>query len=333
MKKAKIVYFVFLISLCSVSSAGALEIESHKKFIDTTVKKNINWDELNPRAIGFVMDYLAIHETRLEKMKTWGAPYFLLIENILQKYKLPISLKYLAVIESNLNSNALSVAGAVGPWQLMPGTARELGLVVNSQHDERTDLNKSTHAAAKFLMQLHKELGDWLLVIAAYNGGPARLQNIIRKTKSNDFWSIQNHLPAESRNHVKKFIATHYIFEKDGSETTGKKTITQPAIVLTEQELNITDTIAISGKYSALVLTKTLGIDYVQFIRWNNQFDSQVLTGKYLMRLPKDKLMEFNIKRNQILQESVILLMHQNIDYNNTFPAPTKISSSKNQEQ
>ena len=333
MKKAKIVYFVFLISLCSVSSARALEIETHKKFIDTTVKKNINWDELNPRAIGFVMDYLAVHETRLEKMKTWGAPYFLLIENILQKYRLPISLKYLAVIESNLKSNALSVAGAVGPWQLMPGTARELGLVVNSQHDERTDLNKSTHAAAKFLMQLHKELGDWLLVIAAYNGGPARLQNIIRKTKSNDFWSIQNHLPAESRNHVKKFIATHYIFEKDGSETTGKKIIIQPAIILTEQELNITDTIAISGKYSALVLTKTLGIDYIQFMRWNNQFDSQVLTGKYLMRLPKDKLMEFNIKRNQILQESVMMLMHQNIDYNNTFPAPTKTSSSKNQEQ
>ncbi len=333
MKKAKIVYFVFLISLCSVSSARALGIETHKKFIDTTVKKNINWDELNPRAIGFVMDYLAVHETRLEKMKTWGAPYFLLIENILQKYRLPISLKYLAVIESNLKSNALSVAGAVGPWQLMPGTARELGLVVNSQHDERTDLNKSTHAAAKFLMQLHKELGDWLLVIAAYNGGPARLQNIIRKTKSNDFWSIQNHLPAESRNHVKKFIATHYIFEKDGSETTGKKIIIQPAIILTEQELNITDTIAISGKYSALVLTKTLGIDYIQFMRWNNQFDSQVLTGKYLMRLPKDKLMEFNIKRNQILQESVMMHMHQNIDYNNTFPAPTKTSSSKNQEQ
>jgi membrane-bound lytic murein transglycosylase D len=333
MKKTKIVCFVFFISLCSFTSAEVLGIKSHENFTDTTVKKNINWDELNPRAIGFVMDYLAVHEARLEKMKTWGSPYFLLIENILQKYRLPISLKYLAVIESNLKSNALSVAGAVGPWQLMPGTARELGLVVNSQHDERTDLNKSTHAAAKFLMQLHKELGDWLLVIAAYNGGPARLKNIIRKTKSNDFWNIQNHLPAESRNHVKKFIATHYIFEKDGSETTGKKTMTQPAIVLTEQELNITDTITISGKYSALVLTKTLGIDYAQFMRWNNQFDSQVLTSKYLMRLPKDKLVEFKIKRNQILQESVMLLMHQNIDYNNTFPAPTKTSSSKNQEQ
>jgi membrane-bound lytic murein transglycosylase D len=311
------------------TSAKANELKFQENASDTTGKKNINWDDLNPRAIGFVVDYLAVHEARLEKMKTWGSPYFLLIENILQKYRLPLSLKYLAVIESNLKSNALSVAGAVGPWQLMPGTARDLGLIVNSQQDERTDLNKSTHAAAKFLIQLHKELGDWLLVIAAYNGGPARLQNIIRKTKSTDFWKIQNYLPAESRNHVKKFIATHYIFEKDGSETTGKKVIEQPQIVLTELEMKITDTVGISGKYSSLVLSKTLGIDYAQFIRWNNEFDNQVIYGRYLMRLPKDKLMEFNIKRNQILQESVMLLMHQNIDYNNTFPAPIKIATIK----
>jgi membrane-bound lytic murein transglycosylase D len=329
MKKAKITFLFFFISLFCSSSTWAINLKIQESIADTIGKKNINWDELNPRAIGFVMDYLAVHESRLEKMKTWGSPYFLLIENILQKYRLPLSLKYLAVIESNLKSNALSVAGAVGPWQLMPGTARELGLVVNSQQDDRTDLYKSTHAAAKFLIQLHKELGDWLLVIAAYNGGPARLQNILRKTKSNDFWTIQNHLPAESRNHVKKFIATHYIFEKDGSETTGKKLAEASKIILTEQEMHITDTITISGKYSSLVLSKTLGIDYAQFNRWNDQFDNLVILGSYLMRLPKEKLAEFNTKKNQILQESVMLLMHQNIDYNNTFPSPIKIASSK----
>lgn len=329
MKKTKIPFLFFLITLFSFSSAKAIDIKVQEKIVDTIGKKNINWDELNPRAIGFVMDYLAVHEARLEKMKIWGSPYFLLIENILQKYRLPVSLKYLAVIESNLNSNALSVAGAVGPWQLMPGTARELGLIVNSKQDERTDLNKSTHAAAKFLIQLHKELGDWLLVIAAYNGGPARMQNIIRKTKSKDFWTIQNHLPAESRTHVKKFIATHYIFEKDGSETTGKKVAELSKAILTEQEMNITDTITISGKYSSLVMSKTLGIDYAQFNRWNIQFDNLVISGAYLMRLPKDKLMEFKNKKNQILQESVMMLMNQNIDYNNTFYSPTKIASPK----
>jgi membrane-bound lytic murein transglycosylase D len=222
------------------------------------------------------------------------------------------------------------VAGAVGPWQLMPGTARGLGLTVNGQQDERVDLYKSTHAAAKFLIQLHKELGDWLLVIAAYNGGPARMQNIIKKTKSNNFWVIQNHLPAESRNHVKKFIATHYIFEKDGSETTGKKK-SSATTMLTADELSITDTLVISGKYSSLVLSKTLGIDYAQFSRWNPAFDNSVIKGTYSMRLPKDKKIEFNAKKNQILQESVMLIMQQNINYNNNFPEPIKLPErSKN---
>ena len=181
--------------------------------VDSTTYHSINWDNLDPRAIGFVKDYLEIHEERLEKMKSWGMPYFMLIENILKRYRLPATLKYLAVIESDLQSNALSSAGAVGPWQLMPGTARDLGLTVTHSRDDRMDLNKSTHAAAKFLSQLYENLGDWLLVIAAYNGGPARVEQITKKRGSHDFWKIQNDLPAESRTHVKKFIATHYIFE------------------------------------------------------------------------------------------------------------------------
>jgi membrane-bound lytic murein transglycosylase D len=322
---------VCIITFLFSSSADAFGIKNIKNFQDTSQHK-INWDDLNPRAVGFVMDYLSIHQARLEKMKTWGHPYFLLIENILRKYNLPVSLKYLAVIESNLNSNALSLAGAVGPWQLMPSTAKQLGLTVNAQQDERQDLYKSTHAAAKFLMQLHKELGDWLLVIAAYNGGPARMQNIIRKTNSNNFWVIQNHLPAESRNHVKKFIATHYIFEKDGSETTGKKNPSASSI-LTADELNITDTLVISGKYSSLVLSKTLGIDYAQFSRWNLAFDNSVIKGNYSMRLPKDKLIEFNVKKNQILQESVMIIMQQNINYNNSFPQPITLPERSKYKQ
>lgn len=116
------------------------------------------------------------------------------------------TLKYLAVIESDLKSNALSSAGAVGPWQLMPGTARDLGLTVAKGRDDRTDLSKSTHAAARFLSILYKQLGDWLLVVAAYNGGPARLDKIIKRNDNKNFWDIQQELPAESRNHVKNSL-------------------------------------------------------------------------------------------------------------------------------
>lgn len=195
----------------------------HQK--DTSKLPKIQWDELDPRAVGFVKDYLEIHEARLTNMKVWGQPYFFMIESVLNRYHLPPSLKYLAVIESDLKGTALSSAGAVGPWQFMAGTAKDLGLIVTATRDDRMDLYKSTHAAAKFLSRLYEQLGDWLLVVAAYNGGPARVENIIAANKSRDFWMIQHQLPAESRNHVKKFIATHYIFERNGSETTGMKNL------------------------------------------------------------------------------------------------------------
>lgn len=287
-----------------------------------TVGKQINWDDLNPRAVGFVKDYLLLHESRLEKMKSWGLPYFLMIDQILNRYHLPTTLKYLAVIESDLQSNALSVAGAVGPWQLMPETARELGLTVNNRIDERTDLNKSTHAAARFLTTLYEQLGDWLLVVAAYNGGPARVENIIKKKNSRDFWVIQNALPAESRTHVKKFIATHYIFEKDGSETTGKIVQAKPAYVLSPEEIILTDTIVVSGKYNGMVIAKTLGIDIAQFNKWNPAFDQKVANEHYALRLYKDKLDLFRVKHTQILQESVLMMMQQNLQYGNGFPDP-----------
>ena len=147
---------LFLFSM--ILSAGAFAQPINGKVLpakDSSRPAAIQWDELNPRAIGFVKDYLEVHEERLMKMKDWGQPYFLIIEKILKSYRLPSTLKYLAVIESDLKTNALSYAGAVGPWQLMPGTARDLGLTVNESRDDRTDLNKSTHAAAKYLTDLY----------------------------------------------------------------------------------------------------------------------------------------------------------------------------------
>jgi membrane-bound lytic murein transglycosylase D len=291
---------------------------------DTSINGAINWDELNPRAISFVKDYLEVHEERLEKMKTWGAPYFLIIENILAKYRLPKTLKYLAVIESDLKSTAVSHAGAGGPWQLMPETAKELGLIVTNEKDERTDLARSTHAASKYLLQLYEKLDDWLLVIAAYNGGPARVDNILKKKNSSDFWAIQNSLPLESRNHVKKFIATHYIFEKDGSETTGKITRPEPvAIVLNEGDFKISDTLTITGRYSANVIAKYMEMESSLFQKWNQGFERKIAEGPVTIRIPKEKLLLFNNKKSEILNESVYQMIKENIDYAIGFPEAT----------
>jgi membrane-bound lytic murein transglycosylase MltF len=129
-------------------------------------------------------------------------------------------LRYLAVVESELRTSATSRVGAKGPWQLMPETAQILGLKVDQDCDERTDYYKSTPAAARYLKDLYAQFGDWLLVLAAYNGGPAPIHHAIRRSGSRNFWVLQRYLPTETRRHVKRFIATHYYFEGHGSVTT-----------------------------------------------------------------------------------------------------------------
>jgi membrane-bound lytic murein transglycosylase D len=297
-------------------------IAAERNAVDTTIKNEIAWDELNPRAIGFVKDYLAIHKERLTKMKTWGAPYFLSIENILKRYHLPTSLKYLAVIESDLKTTALSSAGAVGPWQLMPGTARDLGLTVAKGRDDRTDLSKSTHAAARFLSILYEQLGDWLLVVAAYNGGPARLDNIIKRNDKKNFWDIQQDLPAESRNHVKKFIATHYIFEGKGSETTGILP-NESVTVLSKEELNGLDSLTINGRYIGEVIADQLEIEWKRFEKWNPLFNEKVSSAPYTLKLPKEKKAVFEIQHDAILKRSVQYQLEEGTKEITGFPIPT----------
>jgi len=175
---------------------------------------------LNVHAVKFVKDYNKRNDEALAKIKQRGSRYFPLMDSIFTIYHLPIQLKYLAAVESELKSSAVSHVGAVGPWQLMSSTARDLSLKINSKYDERTNYHKSTVAAAKYLRDLHNQFGDWLLVIAAYNSGPGRVLSAIKNSGSRNFWVLQNYLPAETRGHVKRFIATHYYFEEYGSITT-----------------------------------------------------------------------------------------------------------------
>lgn len=161
----------------------------------------------------FINKYIKTNSETLGKIKKKSSRTFKMMDGVFTKYDLPLQLKYLAVIESELKNTAVSRVGAVGTWQLMPETARILGLKINADHDERTNTYKSTKAAALYLRDLYTEFNDWLLVLAAYNCGPGPVYRAIKKSGSRDFWQLQHHLPAESRMHVKKFIATHYYFE------------------------------------------------------------------------------------------------------------------------
>lgn len=136
-------------------------------------------------------------------------PFF---EEALEVYGCPLELKYLPIIESALNPNATSSAGAAGLWQLIVTTGRRYNLEVNSLIDERRDPIKSSYAAARYLRDLYKIFQDWTLVIAAYNCGPGNvIKAIHRANEERDYWSIYPYLPRETQGYVPAFIAANYI--------------------------------------------------------------------------------------------------------------------------
>ena len=275
--------------------------------------------QVNPYAETYMQDYLQAHGSFLKRLKVPAIPYFNLIDNILGQYGLPKELKYLAVIESDLKPDATSWVGAKGPWQFMTYTAKDYGLQVNGFIDERTDYFKSTHAAARYLLTLYKDLKDWLLVIAAYNGGPGRVYSAIRQSGSRNFWNLQYFLPTESRNHVKKFIATHYIMEAGNNDFTNSGS--DPALMesgilsakpnLSENDLSTTEVLSISGKYNSIMIAKNIIIDIAEFNHLNPGFDAFLSSGEnYNLRLPSAKMDLFVANRYQILNECVQLLLH-----------------------
>lgn len=279
--------------------------------------------QVNPYAETYMQDYLKAHQGYLLRLRNTGKPYFNFIDRILKQYGLPEELKYLAVIESDLKSTALSAKGARGPWQFMPGTARGFGLVVNQQEDDRIDYSRSTNAAAKYLLSLYKDFKDWLLVIAAYNGGEGRVSNAIKKSGSHNFWDLQYDLPEESRNHVKKFIATHYIMETGNTDgnvansdfnysnlSAGNTSFTAK---LTDAEKKDLDSTEVSGRYTAEVIARNISMDMAEFNHYNPGFDHVLSTGAdYKLQLPSEKMEEFKVKKIAIINESVDQLL-QNV--------------------
>lgn len=135
-----------------------------------------------------------------------------IFEDALEAYQLPLELKYLPVIESSLNPGATSRAGAGGLWQFMPTTGKRYGLEINSLVDERRDPVKASYAAARMLKSLYEIFGDWTLVIASYNCGPANVNKAIKRAGGvRDYWKIYPYLPSETRGYVPAFIAANYV--------------------------------------------------------------------------------------------------------------------------
>lgn len=178
--------------------------------------------ELKKSIASFVNKYNRQNGIFLDRAKAKTESYFVMIDSVLRLNEVPAELKYLAFIESGMNKNPVSRTGAIGPWALMPKAAKQYGLKTG-HNDERLNYSKSTTAAAKLMKDMYAEYGDWLLVVAAYNCGPGSMERAIKRSGSHDYWQLQYFLPAETRSHIKKFIAVHYHFEGHGSLLTMTK--------------------------------------------------------------------------------------------------------------
>jgi len=138
--------------------------------------------------------------------------YFPMIEEQLDKYDIPLEIKYLAVVESALNPAAGSHKGAKGLWQFMYGTGKVYGLKVNSLVDDRYDPYKATVAACEHLIDLYNIYNDWSLALAAYNSGAGNVNRALRKAGgTKNYWAIWPYLPRETRGYVPAFIAVNYV--------------------------------------------------------------------------------------------------------------------------
>lgn len=147
-----------------------------------------------------------------EALRRMG-PYRRMVEEEIRERGLPLSLAYLPIVESWYSPTAVSWVGAAGLWQFMPPTARGMGLRVNRLTDERRDPYRATPMALDFLSQLREQFGSWFLALAAYNGGPGRLERILRRRAPKEnghdglFLGVRSDLPRETRDFVPRFLA------------------------------------------------------------------------------------------------------------------------------
>lgn len=255
----------------------------------------------NPTLERFIRVYLNDRRESISKLMDRATYYFPIFEEYLDKYDLPLEIKYLAIIESALKPNANSSSGAKGLWQFMFATGKQYGLQVNSYVDDRFDPIKSTEAACKYLSDLYNMFDDWDLALAAYNSGPGNVRKAIKRAGGKrNYWEIRQFLPQETRGYLPAFYATYYIFEY--ADTHHLKPTSSK---LTYFEV---DTIHVKKQLSFTKIQKNISIKNELLKALNPQYKREIIpfskSKKYVLTLPKNLIDVFIEKENIIYQST-----------------------------
>ena len=250
-----------------------------------------------------VRSYIELYAVRkramVSRMLGMSKMYFPMIEEVLDRKKIPLELKYLAIVESALNPTARSRAGAMGLWQFMYGTGKMQGLKISSYMDERCDPIKSTEAACEYIQFLYDMFGDWQMVLAAYNGGPGTVSKAIRRSGGKTtYWEIRPYLPRETQGYVPAFIAVNYVM------THWEEHNMYPAVAkITYADV---DTVNIKQELSFQQIAKVLNMS-VDEIRYLNPCYKRGTVPHsedvcYALCLPTEKIGSFIANENEIYE-------------------------------
>ena len=248
---------------------------------------------------GSINFYTERRRSQVSNMLGLAHYYFPIFEKALDKYGIPQELKYLAVIESALDPNAVSPQGATGLWQFMTPTARGLNLEVNSLVDERRDPIKASEMAAKYLKELYSIYHDWSLAIASYNCGMGNVNKALRRVSSSvekpDFWTIYPYLPAETRGYVPAFIAANYVMTYYNDHNIVPALIKRPLV---------TDSVWVNKRVHFQQIADVLQIPIEEIRLLNPQYRKDIIPGdihSYALILPTQQIAAYIMSEDSIV--------------------------------
>lgn len=269
------------------------------KSLPTTIEMPFNSIVRN-----YVDLYVDRRRSLVETMLGLSLYYMPMFEEALEIEGLPLELRNLPIIESALDPNAVSRAGATGLWQFMLTTARGLGLEINTLVDERRDPPAASRAAARYLKQLYEIFNDWSLAIAAYNCGPGNITKALARagaTADNpkDFWDIYYYLPAETRGYVPGFIGATYAMAYYADHGISPALAKRPIL---------TDTIHVANRTYFQAISQVLDIPIEELRVLNPQYRKDIIPGDvhpYPLRLPQRLVYNYLMNTDSIASVSL----------------------------